>query len=422
MLPTLLPIRSENSRGGVSPAPWKILLVHNSYQQPGGEDVVFEQERQLLERHGHHVITYKRSNRELESLSVFARLEAVGNLVSAGDSKREVARILHTERPDLVHVHNTFLMISPSIYEACQDAQVPVVQTLHNYRLFCPAMFCFRDGHICEECREHNLLHGVWHGCYHNSLSATAAVALMLQVHRSRGTWTEAINGYIALTEFSRNKFIEAGLPAEKVHVKPNFVDPDPGVRNADGEYALFAGRLSPEKGVSTLVAAWKKLTAEVPLLIAGDGPLRRELEAEVAKSNLRRVAFLGRLGASVTRAAMKKAAFLIVPSVWYEGFPMVIAEAFACGVPVLGSRLGSIQEVVTNGRTGIHFTAGDPSDLAEKVDWAWNHPSELRAMGRQARLAYESRYAAERNYSLLTEIYSQVLGQNMPSVRPSIQ
>ena len=422
MLPTLLPIRSENSRGGVSPAPLRILLVHNSYQQPGGEDVVFEQERQLLERHGHHVITYTRSNRELESLSVFARLEAVGNLVSAGDSKREVARILQTERPDLVHVHNTFLMISPSIYEACQDAQVPVVQTLHNYRLFCPAMFCFRDGHICEECREHSLLHGVWHGCYHNSLSATAAVALMLQVHRSRGTWTEAINGYIALTEFSRNKFIAAGLPAQKVHVKPNFVDPDPGVRNADGEYALFAGRLSPEKGVSTLVAAWKKLTAEVPLLIAGDGPLRRELEAEVAKSNLRRVTFLGRLGASVTRAAMKKAAFLIVPSVWYEGFPMVIAEAFASGVPVLGSRLGSIQEVVAHGRTGIHFTAGDPTDLAEKVDWAWNHPSELRAMGREARLEYESRYAAERNYSLLTEIYSQVLGQNMPSVQPCIQ
>jgi glycosyltransferase involved in cell wall biosynthesis len=422
VLPTLLPIRSENSRGGVSPAPLRILLVHNSYQQPGGEDVVFEQERQLLERHGHHVITYTRSNRELESLSVFARLEAVGNLVSAGDSKREVARILQTERPDLVHVHNTFLMISPSIYEACQDAQVPVVQTLHNYRLFCPAMFCFRDGHICEECREHSLLHGVWHGCYHNSLSATAAVALMLQVHRSRGTWTEAINGYIALTEFSRNKFIAAGLPAQKVHVKPNFVDPDPGVRNADGEYALFAGRLSPEKGVSTLVAAWKKLTAEVPLLIAGDGPLRRELEAEVAKSNLRRVTFLGRLGASVTRAAMKKAAFLIVPSVWYEGFPMVIAEAFASGVPVLGSRLGSIQEVVAHGRTGIHFTAGDPTDLAEKVDWAWNHPSELRAMGREARLEYESRYAAERNYSLLTEIYSQVLGQNMPSVQPCIQ
>jgi glycosyltransferase involved in cell wall biosynthesis len=422
VLSTLLPIRSENSPGRVSPSALKILLVHNSYQQSGGEDVVFEQERHLLGKHGHRVVTYIRSNRELESLSALARLVAIGNLVSARESSREVARILRAERPDLVHVHNTFLMISPSIYEACQDAQIPVVQTLHNYRLFCPAMFCFRNGHICEECREHSLLHGVWHGCYRNSLTATAAVALMLQVHRSRGTWTQAISGYIGLTEFSRNKFIEAGLPAQKVHVKPNFVDPDPGERNAAGKYALFAGRLSPEKGVSTLVAAWKKLTAKVPLLIVGDGPLRLELEAEVAKSDLRQVAFLGRLGASETRAAMKEAAFLIVPSVWYEGFPMVIVEGFASGVPVLGSRLGSIQEVVTNGRTGLHFTAGDPSDLAEKVDWAWNHPSELRAMGREARLEYESRYTAERNYFLLTDIYAQVLGQNTLSDRPCIQ
>jgi glycosyltransferase involved in cell wall biosynthesis len=419
MLPTLSPIRSANIPGCVSLGALKILLVHNSYQQPGGEDVVFEQERQLLERKGHRVITYTRSNSELNSLSVFDRFLAVGNLVSAGDSKREIAQILRAERPDLVHVHNTFMMISPSIYEACQDAQIPVVQTLHNYRLFCPAMFCFRDGHVCEECREHSLLHGVWYGCYRNSLSATAAVALMLQVHRSRGTWTDAISAYIALTKFSKNKFIEAGLPAEKVHAKPNFVDSDPGERNTRGRYALFVGRLSPEKGVSTLVAAWSKLATQVPLMIVGDGPLRRELEAQAAKNDLRQITFLGRLNASEARAAIKEARFLVVPSVWYEGFPMVIAEGFASGVPVLGSRLGSIQEVVTNGRTGIHFTAGDPCDLAEKVDWAWNHPSELRAMGRQARLEYEDCYTAERNYSLLLDIYHQVLGQSGLSARP---
>ncbi len=374
-----------------------------------------------MEGRGHRVITYTRSNRELEKISAFARLKTVGNLVSASDSKRDVARILRAERPDLVHVHNTFMMISPSIYEACHDAQIPVVQTLHNYRLSCPAMFFFRDGHVCEECREHSLLNSVWHGCYRNSLSATAAVALMLQVHRSRGTWTQAISGYIALTEFSRNKFIEAGLPAQKIHVKPNFVDPDPGERNAAGKYALFAGRLSPEKGASTLLAAWKRLSAKVPLLIVGDGPLRAELEAEVAKCDLRQVTFLGRLTAGETRAAMREAAFLIVPSVWYEGFPMVIAEGFALGVPVMGSRLGSIQEVVADRRTGIHFTAGDPSDLAEKVDWAWNHPAELQAMGRAARLEYERRYTAVNNYSLLADIYAQVINENTFSVQPCI-
>jgi len=419
MSSTLSPIRPEKLSDRISASALKILMVHNSYQQPGGEDVVFEQERRLLARHGHRVLTYTRSNCELENLSSLARLMSVGKLVSAGDSKRDVARILRAEHPDLVHVHNTFMMISPSIYEACQDTHIPVVQTLHNYRLFCPAMFFFRDGHVCEDCREHSLLNGVWHGCYRNSMSATAAVAVMLKVHRSRGTWTQAISGYIALTEFSRNKFIEAGLPEQKIFVKPNFVDSDPEERRAAGKYALFVGRLSPEKGISNLLAAWKRLTTKVPLLIAGDGPLRAELETEVTKSDLRHVTFLGRLGTGETRNAMREAAFLIVPSVWYEGFPMVIVESFALGVPVLGSRLGSIQEVVTDCLTGMHFTAGNPTDLAEKVEWAWSHPAELGSMGRAARLEYEGRYTAEHNYSLLTDIYAQVITQNTHSVRP---
>jgi glycosyltransferase involved in cell wall biosynthesis len=422
MSATLSPIRSKNTPSRASTSAMKVLLVHNSYQQPGGEDVVFEQERQLLERHGHCVITYKRSNHELEGLPVLDRMAAFGNIISAGDSKRDISRILRAERPDLVHVHNTFMMISPAVYEACQDAQIPAVQTLHNYRLFCPALFCYRDGHICEECREHSLLRGVWHGCYRNSAAATAAVAVMLKVHRARGTWTEAISGYIALTEFSRNKFIDAGLPTRKIHVKPNFVDPDPGQRNAPGDYALFVGRLSPEKGVSSLLVAWNKLTSVVPLLIVGDGPSRQKLEAEAVNNHLRQITFLGRLNANETRATMKKAAFLIVPSVWYEGFPMVIAESFASGVPVVGSRLGAIEEVVDSGRTGLHFASGDPSDLAEKVEWAWSHPSELEAMGRQARLEYEARYTPGRNYSLLMEIYEQVLEQSRNSAQAAIQ
>jgi glycosyltransferase involved in cell wall biosynthesis len=203
--------------------------------------------------------------------------------------------------------------------------------------------------------------------------------------------------------------------------VKPNFVDLDPVERNTAGTYALFAGRLSPEKGVSTLLAAWKRLNSKVPLWIVGDGPQRAELEAEVVANDLRNVTFLGRLGANETRAAMREAAFLIVPSVWYEGFPMVIAESFALGVPVVGSRLGSIQEVVTDGRTGRHFAVGDASDLAEKVDWAWNHPAELRVMGMAARLEYERRYTSDKNYSLLTDIYAQVINRNSFSVRPCI-
>lgn len=398
----------------------KILLVHNSYQQPGGEDVVFEQEGQLLERYGHQVIRYKRSNHELEGLSGLQRLKLVRTILSADDSKRDIGNILRAEKPKLVHVHNTFMMISPSIYEACQMAQIPVVHTLHNYRLLCPATTHYRDGQVCEECAERSLLRSVWHGCYRDS-RATAAVALMLKVHRARGTWTKAVDGYIALTEFSRQKFIEGGLPANRIHVKPNIVACDPGESDGRGQYALFVGRLSPEKGVSTLLAAWKQLTVSLPLMIVGDGPLRQGLEAEAERNGLRHVTFRGHVNNNDTREAMKHAAFLILPSLWYEGFPMVIAESLACGTPVLGSRLGSTEELIDDGRTGLHFTAGDASDLARKVEWAWSHPSELAAMGHEARRVYQTLYTPEKNYLQLMDIYEWLLSGSSHSTKPIV-
>jgi glycosyltransferase involved in cell wall biosynthesis len=388
----------------------KILLVHNTYQQAGGEDVVFEQEHQLLQDHGEEVIAYVRSNHELEEFSLFERVTLTRRMIFAEDSKREIGEILRSEKPHLVHVHNTFLMISPSVYEACREARVPVVQTLHNYRLSCPAATFFRDGHICEECPRWGLWRSAWHGCYRNSHIATAAVAMMLQVHRGRKTWHELVSGFLALTEFARQKFVEGGLPADKIHVKPNFVSPDPGVKKGPGCYALFAGRLAQEKGVATLLAAWELLRAPIPLMIAGDGPLRRTLEADCASKGLRGVIFLGRLSVNETRLAMKQAAFLIVPSLWYETFSLNIAEAFACGTPVICSRLGAMQENVADRRTGLHFIPGDAQDLACKVEWAWTHPRELTVMSREARCEYETHYTAEHNYSILMNIYQQTL------------
>jgi glycosyltransferase involved in cell wall biosynthesis len=389
----------------------KILLVHNKYQQAGGEDVVFDQELRLLERHGHHVVSYLRSNHELEELSPIEQIGLVGRIISAEDSKEDIQQILREEKPDLVHAHNTFMMISPSIYEVCKQEGVPVLQTLHNFRLLCPAGTFFRDGHVCEECRNHGLMRSVAHGCYRESRAATAAVALMLQVHRTRRTWDELVSGFIALTHFARDKFIECGLPAEKIYVKPNFVYPDPGQRSTAAHYALFAGRLSPEKGVSTLLAAWDRVRSPIPLVIVGDGPLRSELEAEAAKRNLWQVTFRGHLALSETRAAIKQAAFLIVPSLWYEGFSLNVAEAFACGVPVICSRLGALQENVADHRTGLHFDVGDAEDLAAKVEWARTHPFELATMGREARHEYERRFSSEVNYSRLMEIYEQMVG-----------
>jgi FkbM family methyltransferase len=387
----------------------KIMLVHNQYQQPGGEDVVFEQERGLLERAGHHIMVYQRSNVELENITV-RQISLAKNVVWAGDTHREFTELLAREKPQLVHIHNTFVMVSPSIYLACEQANIPVMQTLHNYRLICPAATLFRDGHVCEECIEHTLWRGVRYACYRNSRLATGAVALMLAVHRKRHTWDKKVQGYIALTEFARSKFVEGGLPEEKIFVKPNFVYPDPGVHLSTGEYAVFVGRLSAEKGASTLLAAWDRLGNRIPLSILGDGPERKGLELQAADRRLSNVSFLGRVKREEARATMRNACCLIVPSECYETFTLTIAEAFACGIPVICSRLGAMQEIVEDGRTGLHFTAGDADDLAAKVEWAWTHSDRMRAMGREARLEYEAKYTAERNYEILMDLYQRML------------
>jgi glycosyltransferase involved in cell wall biosynthesis len=388
----------------------KVLLVHNSYQQPGGEDVVFDQERQMLENAGHEVVLYKRSNWEADGYKGLRRISLAKRTVWASDVKAEFLNLLRKEKPDVVHVHNTFVMISPSIYSACYEAKVPVVLTLHNYRLLCPAATFFRDGAVCEECVQGSLLRSVQHACYHGSRVTTSVLAGMLGVHRVRGTWNREISCFVALTEFSRQKFVEGGLPTEKIFVKPNFVHPDPGARTGDGDYALFVGRLSPEKRVSTVLAAWKLLKLPIPIMVIGGGPDRPQLEAQAREDGLANVRFLGQVPREQTLAAINKARFLVFSSEWYENFPVTIAESFACRAPVIASRMGAMKEIVTDGRNGLHFTPADAADLAQKVEWAWTHPDEIRAMGLEARREFESKYTAQKNYPMLMEIYDRAL------------
>jgi len=368
----------------------------------------------LLESAGNTVIAYRRSNWEVDAYQGLRRLELAGKALWSADTRRQFVRLLDQEKPDLVHVHNTFVMVSPSIFSACREAQVPVVLTLHNYRLYCPAATFFRDGQICEECVEHSLWRGIVHGCYHDSLPATATVALMLAVHRQRETWTREIDCYIALTEFARSRFLRAGLPAEKLFVKPNFVHPDPGMgAKGKGDYALFVGRLSPEKRVSTLLNAWKYLRKlHIPLVILGGGPQLDQLRTDAVHCDLTSVSFRGQVPRDKTLAAMHRARFLVFPSEWFENFPVTIAESFACGIPVICSRLGAMQEIVEDGRTGLHFTTGDAADLAAKVEWAWNHPEHMRSMGEAARREYETKYTAEKNYPKLMEIYQHAMAR----------
>ena len=388
----------------------KIVIVHNTYQQPGGEDVAVAAESNLLERRGHTVIRYSRSNDEMAMMSAPRRLLMVKDMIHSEKSKREMLDLMRDERPDLVHVHNTFMMVSPSVFEACREAGIPVVQTLHNYRLLCPGWSLCREGKVCEECIESGLWRGVWHGCYRDSRLMTAAVALMLQVHRMRGTWSHDVGGYVALTNFARDKFIEGGLPASRIGVKPNFLESDPGKRSSSGGFALFVGRLSAEKGVEVVLEAWQKLKVTIPLVIMGDGPLREPLESEAAARNLSKITFAGWRSRGEILSAMKSASLLITPSLWYEGFPMTVVEAFACGIPVICSRLGGLREIVEDGSTGLHFNPGDAEDLAGKLDLLWTQPSQLAAMGRAAREEYKRNYTAERNYELMMQIYARTM------------
>jgi glycosyltransferase involved in cell wall biosynthesis len=388
-----------------------ILFVHNYYQREGGEDAGVRQERDLLAAAGHQIVEYSRHSGEIALNGISSRMKLGAGALWSKRTYTELRTLIARERPEVAFLHNTVPLISPSAYFACAEAGVPVVQTLHNYRFLCPAGTFLREGKICEECVTSTLFRSVWHGCYQDSAAASATLSLMLASQRALGTWREKVSCYIARTEFARKKFIEGGLPAERIVVKPCFVNPDPGPRTGAGDTVLFLGRLSPEKGLRTLIAAWEHLGDRVPLRIAGDGPLREEIKTEVRRRGIAGVEVLGRVPNADLLPELKRARFLVFPSEWYEGLPLTIAEAFACGVPVVASRIGSMVELVEDGRTGLHFTPGDPADLAAKVEWAWTHPNEMEEMGRAARREYETKYTPEINYERLMNICQRVIG-----------
>jgi glycosyltransferase involved in cell wall biosynthesis len=384
----------------------KILAVHNRYQRPGGEDQVFVDETTLLETRNHRVLRYEVHNDQVKQAN---RLALAKDTVWNTSAYRELRALIRRERPHVVHFHNTLPLVSPAGYYAARAEGVPVIQTLHNYRLLCPVALFFRDGRVCEDCMGKAVpWPGVVHRCYRGSRTASGVIATMLTVHRALRTWTEMVDVYVALTEFARNKFIEGGLPAGKIVVKPNFVAPDPGRGQGGGGYALFVGRLAPEKGTETMLAAWDRLRTKIPLKIVGDGPLRDQVvEAAARQSN---VEWLGHRPVEDVHALMGKADMLIFPSQWYETFGRVAAEAFAAGTPVIAANIGAIAELVEHGRTGLKFRPGDPEDLVTQVEWALSHSAELRSMREEVRAEFETKYTAERNYRALMEIYEAAL------------
>lgn len=385
---------------------FRVIQVHNQYKEPGGEDQVFAAESGLLTSHGHQVIQYTVRNDSVFSQGKFAlAVKTVWNHARY----QELRRIFIKRRPNVVHVHNTLPLISPAIYYAAKASKTPICLTLHNYRLLCPNALFLRNDVVCEDCmRRFIAWPGVRHSCYRGYRPATMVVFLVNFLHRIAGTWKHKIDVYIALSEFSRHKFIQGGLPKNKIIVKPNFVENCSYSLGLEGDSlrngALFVGRLSREKGVITLLKAWKIVGNSVPLKIVGDGPLAPFVGKTA--SDMYAISWLGQRPIQEVYKLMAEAVILIFPSMWYETFGRVAVEAFSRGTPVITSCIGACAEIVEHGLTGLHFEPGNALDLAAKVLWAIENPIEIERMGRQARREYEAKYTPERNYKMIMNIY----------------
>ena len=328
-------------------------------------------------------------------------------------SARAIRQAVARFRPDVVHVHNTFPLISPSIFQALAGTGVARVLTLHNYRLFCPAAIPMRAGQVCTDCLHRR---SVWpalqHGCYRNSRLATVPLAVNVALHRAAGTWAHQVEAFIALTEFQRQRVVDAGLPPSRVFVKPNFYPGNPVVvpRAQRQPYVVFAGRLTAEKGVATLIRAWQLWGPEAPeLRVLGGGELRRELEAMATGLPVR---FLGQVDAVEAQRQIAQASLLVLPSEWFEGFPMVVCEAFAFGTPAAVSNLGPLPSIVTPGVSGVVFEAGNPVALLDEVSRAWSMPGLLPTLGYGARASFDAKYTEQTNHEVLMGVYENAIRQ----------
>ena len=378
-----------------------------SINSSGGEDEVFASEVEaLLRRFGHEVSTFELHNNALHGMG---RLSMMANTIWNKASNLAMRRKVRETGAEVVHFHNTFPRISPAAYYAARAEGAAVVQTLHNFRLLCPGANLFRDGKACEECVGKRVpLPGIIHKCYRQSCSASAGVAALITTHHALGTWQNAVDLYLAPTEFARGKFVAGGLPEAKLRVKPNFVDPDPGVGTGDGGYAVFVARLSAEKGLETLLAAWEKLGGSVPLKIVGDGPLA-SLVTQTQKTTPN-IEWLGRRPLAEVYETIGRASMLLFPSRCYETFGRVAVEAYAKGTPVIASRHGAPGDIVREGATGLLFEPGNADALADAVRKLVADPVAMKAMRVESRREYELKYTGAANHEQLMDAYAQAI------------
>lgn len=381
----------------------RVLLVHNRYQQRGGEDAVVDAEAALLASHGVNVERLDADNDAIHG--AWSKIQVSVNQITGSSAFRSrLTASIASFRPDVVHVHNWFPTVSASIFKQCKAAGIPVVHTIHNYRLLCVGATLFRDGRVCEDCIGTSLrIPGIRHKCYRNSALGSAVGTVGMLTHWATGTWQCSVDRFIALTEFSRQKLIEGGLPQDKIVVKPNFVDPAPQPGPGDGNYFLYAGRLTEEKGLRTLLACWKKGRDLAPLWIVGDGPLCDEVRQ--AAATMPHVRWLGMKRSEEVVWLMERAKATICPSLWYEGMPRVVIESLAVGTPVVASLIGGYPEMIADGNSGALFTAGDENALLQRLR-ELEKTNAFITMRSGARQRFIAEYTGEKNFSLLVNIY----------------
>jgi glycosyltransferase involved in cell wall biosynthesis len=392
----------------------RVLLIHNFYgsENPSGENVAFVAELELLKRRGIEVTRFETSSDEIRAKGtsglIVGGLSTPYNFKSASD----IRKLALKTKPDVVHVHNTFPLISPSVFWGIRNLPCAAVLTLHNYRLFCAAGMPLRDGQVCTQCLDkRSMIPGLRYGCYRGSRLATIPLALSIALHRQIGTWTKHVDRFITLTQYQREMVIHAGLSPSLVCVKPQFYpgspEPIPWIDRDDR--VLFVGRLSPEKGIRDLLSAWRILGPNGPNLdIIGDGPDRKALESQIESDGLDRVRLLGQLSFDETQNRIARSRLLVVPSTWFEGFPMVIREAYAYGVPVAASRLGSLAELVSENTNGFLFSPNCPAQISAVIRNAWNDQQGLEKLARGARRSFLASYTEDANFEILMTIYGE--------------
>lgn len=386
----------------------KVLVVHDRYDDalPNGENAMVRWEVESLVAHGVGVELVETSAADLGEPRWKRGIEHLGGVYSIG-WRRDVRRRIDATRPDLVHVHNLWPHATPSVYDACRDTSTPVVQTLHNYRLLCIADFLSRDGRPCERCIGHDV---GWPGVVHRCVGGSAALSLVkmtaIGVHNLLGTWQRRVSMFIAPSESMRATFVRAGLPADRIRVKPSCA-PDRGASDRPRHYFCFAGRLSPEKGVAALLDLWST-PGQPELRIAGAGPMAAAVQ-DLARRNPA-VTFMGMLSADGVSDLMGGAIATLIPSAWDEPSPVVMMQSFCAGTPVIASDHSRRDETVGHRRTGLVYAAGDPGGLAREVEWAAAHAPACRAMGLEARRHYERHHSIDAAGARLLAIYAETL------------